>query len=317
MLGFLKKLLGLEAANRLIAPGTLGLEELARRLGVSERDLQSTGISYSVFHVSKRTGGTRTISAPAAELKAMQRRILHRLLRRLKAHPCATGFERGHSIVSNALPHARQQIIIKLDIRDFFNSIPALRIENFFRAIGWNAEAAALLTQLCTHDGSLPQGAPTSPRLSNLVNYRLDSRLFALAQFRGLAYSRYADDLTFSGSDTNATSAPRINPKTLESLERPAGRINDVIHAAKMILADEGYALHTEKKLRIARRHDRQIVTGLVVNEKVQLPRRTRRRLRAAEHRLRTTGAATLSQQQLRGWRALQNMISVQAAPAP
>src|SRR5205814_1273721 len=127
------------------------------------------------------------------------------------------------------------------------------RVERYFRHIGWNAEAAALLTKLCTYRGSLPQGAPTSPRLSNLVNLRFDARLAAIANGRGLSYSRYADDITFSG---NVTSPNASTP----------GRFNDVIHLTKVIAQDEGYALHTEKKLRIYRRHDRQIVTGIVVN---------------------------------------------------
>jgi hypothetical protein len=88
--------------------------------------------------------------------------------------------------------------------------------------------------------------------------------------------------------------------------------VNDIIHRVKQIVADDGYALHTDKKLRITRRHDRQTVTGLVVNEKVQLPRATRRWLRAVEHRLTTTGQATLSPAEVAGWRALQEMVSKQ-----
>jgi retron-type reverse transcriptase len=298
--GFFKRIFGPK-------PGPLGVDELARRLGVSERELRAIEITYHRFEVPKRTGGTRTIQAPAAPLKAMQRRILHKLLRRLKSHPCATGFERGHSIVTNAQPHVGQELVLKLDIRDFFGSTTVQRVERYLYKIGWNADAAALLLRLCTHEEALPQGAPTSPRLSNLVNHRLDARLFALAQARGLAYSRYADDMTFSGPAR--APAPATNPKTLERKAGDTYRVNDIIQKVKEIVAEEGYALHTDKKLRIARRHSRQLVTGLVVNQKVQLPRKTRRWLRAVEHRLAKTGRSTLTPQQLQGWRALQSMV--------
>ena len=261
----------------LARPGRLGVAELARRLGLTERQLRFVTVAYREFQIPKRGGGRRTILAPATPLKAVQRRVLHKLLARLAAHPCATGFERGHSIVTNALPHVGGEVVIRLDLKDFFSSTSAVRVESYFRTIGWDAEAAALLTRLCTHGGALPQGAPTSPRLSNLLNYRLDARLSALARARGAAYSRYADDLTFSGRAL-APHARRRNPKTPEKLQLPPDRINDLVHAVKGVVEAEGYTLHTAKKLRIMRRGDRKLVTGLVVNEKVNLPRTTRRR---------------------------------------
>lgn len=299
MFGFFKKLL-----SRVPAPtpaGTRGIDELCRRLGMTEQQLRAVPLAYHTFEIPKRTGGSRTIAAPDKPLKETQRLILRRVLGRLKAHLSATGFERLFSIVSNALPHVAQDVVIKLDIMDFFGSAGGRRLDNYFRAIGYNADAAALLTTLCTHEHRLPQGAPTSPRLSNLLNHRLDSRLAALADSRGLAYSRYADDITFSG------------PQTMDQA-KSAIRINDVIHLAKRILKDEGYTLHTEKKLRIAHKHDRQLVTGLVVNRKVNLPRKTRRWLRAVDHHLQTGKPATLTPQQLAGWRSLQSMIATQSA---
>jgi hypothetical protein len=183
--------------------------------------------------------------------------------------------------------------------------------------LGWFREAASLLVRLCTHDGGLPQGAPTSPRLSNLVNYRLDDALANLASSSGdsfsnpftrkllikplsqatvITYTRYADDLTFSFS-------------TDEPLW-----IHYVIRSAKKIVRREGYELHVKKKLRIHRRHDRQLVTGLVVNQRVNLPREVRRRLRAIEHHLRTGRSATLSPEQLAGWRGFLEMVRRQAS---
>src|SRR5262249_47463637 len=182
---------------------------------------------------------------------------------------------------------------------------------------GWNREAAWLLARLSTYQGGLPQGAPTSPRLSNLVNGRLDARLAKLAaysgprQYRNLrtgerivgtsnytraTYTRYADDLTFSFD-----------------ADDPQG-IHELIWQVQRIVEQEGYKLHLGKKLKIRRRHQRQLVTGLVVNERVDLPRATRRWLRAVEHRLARGGPATLTPAQLAGWRGLQQMIASQAA---
>jgi RNA-directed DNA polymerase len=149
--------------------------------------------------------------------------------------------------------------------------------------------------RLCTNRGYLPQGAPTSPRLSNLVNYGLDARLAGLAARHGAAYTRYADDMTFSFPLDDRTA------------------IRAVIRGTKAILKEHGYALHMKHKLHIRRRHQQQVVTGLVVNDAVRLPRRTRRWLRAVEHRAANGGQATLGPAQLAGWRSLQDMIDARS----
>lgn len=280
--------------RRLVSgPGKgLGVEELARRLGLSPEELQAVQPAYREFTIPKRAGGSRRIAAPAPDLKQLQRRILQRLLSRLKAHQSATGFERGRSIVTNALVHARKPVVVRMDIKDFFGSTSAKRVEAYFRAVGWSGEAARLLTRLSTHEGSLPQGAPTSPRLSNLVNVRLDARLSALARKLGAAYTRYADDITFSFSAEDRSA------------------IGAAIVTTKRVLADEGYALHQKRKLHIRRRHQQQLVTGLVVNDRPRLPRSTRRWLRAVEHHVAAGEEATLTAAQLAGWRALQSMVT-------
>ncbi len=271
------------------------LHELSQRLGMDAGELAACPIEYSVFRIPKRSGGTREISAPSASLKTFQRIVLRRLLARLKVHPAAEGFEHGRSIVTNARRHVGRSVVLHMDIQDFFGRTAERRVRDYFRGIGWDKQAAALLTRLCTHGGALPQGAPTSPRLSNLVNYVLDTRLDALAARMGAAYTRYADDLTFSFE-----------------ADRP-GAVGSVIRAVKTILDEYGYRLHTRRKLHVRREHDRQVVTGLVVNRKVQLPRPTRRRLRAVRHHLATDRTATLTPAQLAGWDALQSMIRTQA----
>ena len=184
--------------------------------------------------------------------------------------------------------------MIRLDIIDFFPSTDANRIDAYFRRIGWNAEAAALLTKLTTYESGLPQGAPTSPRLSNVVNYRLDVLLTKAAARRKGMYTRYADDLTFS--------FPKDRPKHMRG----------IVQKTRRVLKLFGYKLHTDRKLRILRSHQRQQVTGLVVNEKVQLPRATRRWLRAVRHHASAGRPCSLSPTQLAGWDALEEMIEKQ-----
>lgn len=272
------------------------LAELARRLGIEAELLRRTEPRYREFSIPKRSGGSRRILAPEDTLRDLQRLILRRVLARLKAHPCATGFERGQSIVTNARPHAGRDIVLRTDIRDFFESTSAKRVEAYFRKIGWNREAAGVLTRLCTYKGGLPQGAPTSPRLSNLVNTPLDAALASAARRHNITYTRYADDMTFSS-----------DAKEREALMRLLGFAR---HAA----GELGYTLHGGKKTRIRRRHERQLVTGLVVNNSPRLPREIRRRLRAAEHALREKGGGATSEAQLQGWRSLQSMIDRQSA---
>ncbi len=268
--------------------------ELSRRLGMDEAALRAVGATYRRFEIPKRSGGTRTIHAPDGPLKELQRCVLYRLLARLPVHPAVTGFERRHSIVTNAAHHTGKAIVLQLDIKDFFGSMSATRVEAYFRGIGWNKEAARLLRSWCTYEGGLPQGAPTSPRLSNVVNYRLDARLAACAAKYGAAYTRYADDITFSFAVDD-----RLAMRT-------------VLYLAGRIVEDEGYELHRKRKCHIRRRHQRQMVTGLVVNERPRLPRETRRWLRAVEHHHATDRPSTVTPGQLQGWRALGMMVETQ-----
>ncbi len=276
----------------------LAVPELARRLGMPERELRSFEPRYRRATIPKRSGGVRELLVPDDATKQLQRSLLHRLLRRLRAHPAAHGFERGRSIVTNALPHAGRAVVLRADIVDFFPSTSAERVDAYFRRVGWDAEAAALLTRLTTHEGGLPQGAPTSPRLSNLVNFHLDAVLAAFAARRRAAYTRYADDISISFAK-----------------DRPR-RVRGALQKVRAVLKAKGYRMHGRKKLSIRRRHQRQVVTGLVVNDHVALPRRTRRLLRAMRHRLATTGSATLIEAQLQGWTALEGMVRRQSAQA-
>lgn len=269
----------------------LGTAELARRLDVAEEELRGLQPYYRAHRIPKRSGGTRRLLVPDDATKELQRRILRRLLARLRAHPSACGFETGKSILDNARPHVGRAVVVKMDVEDFFPTTTDARIDAYFRRVGWNGEAAALLTRLTTSAGGLPQGAPTSPRLANLVNFQLDARLARRAKrFKG-AYTRYADDITFS--------FPRDYPR----------KVRGTIQITRQTLRALGYRMHARKKLSIRRRHQRQLVTGLVVNEKVQLPRETRRWLRAVRHHVATGRPTTLTETQLQGWLAFAAMV--------
>ncbi|MCC6491176.1 MAG: RNA-directed DNA polymerase [Candidatus Hydrogenedentes bacterium] len=280
--------------KRLFSGSGYDVAELARRLNVSEEVLRSIQPSYHEFDIAKKSGGQRRIAAPSPDLKDLQRRILRRVLGRLRAHTSVTGFERGYSIVSNAACHVGRAVVVQMDIENFFPSTTAKRVEEYFRKIGWNRDASALLSHLCTHKGALPQGAPTSPRLSNVVNFGMDARLRGLADKHGAVYTRYADDLTFSFAQDDREDTSMV------------------IRRTKAILKDYGYRIHHKRKLHIRRRHQRQVVTGLTVNTRVSLPREVRRRLRAVEHHLAEGRPASMSAESLKGWHAFRQMVERQ-----
>jgi RNA-directed DNA polymerase len=231
--------------------------DLAAWLKVPEADLRawltdsapwSRGYDYTRFTIPKRHGGVRQIEAPGDKLKDLQRRVLRRLLNPLRAHPAATGFVRGRSIVHNARPHVGRGVVINLDLADFFPTITAERVAQCFRARGWNAEAATILSRICTNEGRLPQGAPTSPALSNLVCRKLDVRLAALAAYHKGSYTRYADDITISLPALGRNKRLRPKPKGRPPLaQRPAGPSRSLLTLVRQIIEAEGF--HIQMKM--------------------------------------------------------------------
>jgi RNA-directed DNA polymerase len=270
--------------------GTMGAEVLAARLEMTVAQLRAFGPRYREFDVPKRGGGRRRIAAPDRGTRDLQRRIARRVLPVSSSHAAAYGFVRGRSMVDHARRHSGKAVVLRMDLRDFFNATTAERVRRYLRWV-WDEEAADLLTALTTHRGSLPQGAPTSPTLSNLVNRRLDARMAAFAARHGVTYSRYADDITFSLDADDA----RL--------------VRTLIRFSKKVVAESGYQLHQRRKLHVRRRHQRQLVGGLVVNGVPRLPRERRRWLRAVEHRFAIGSAATISEAQLQGWRAYRAMV--------
>jgi retron-type reverse transcriptase len=245
-------------------------------------------------------------------LKLLQKRVYNKLLRGFRAHEAVTGFAPGRSIVDSARPHANRAAVINLDLQDFFPSISAERVVRAWRGIGWNKESARILANICTCEKRLPQGAPTSPALSNLVCRKLDVRLTALMQLKRINghYSRYADDLTFSFDTFGGRKRRRKTAVTPDNEARGTNRT--VLRVIREIIEDEGFRIQKKKRVRVQRAHQRQTATGLVVNATVNLPREVRRKIRAMQHRKKLRKLTTVQQQELSGWEALQQMILTQ-----
>ena len=255
-----------------VTPGEL--EWFADLKGLNRKSGKSALGHYSYRLAAKRSGDFRMIEAPKTRLKLLQRQILTEILDKIPAHEAAHGFVKGRSIQSFAAPHVGQRVVLRMDLRDFFPSIFAARIQAFFRTAGYPDAIASFLCGICTHAvpemvwrehrellgvekafelrrlyarRHLPQGAPTSPSLANLCAYRLDARLAGVARSAGATYTRYADDLAFSGGD---------------AFNRQVERFSDLVGA---ILLEEGFQPHF-RKTRIMRQGARQRLAGMVVN---------------------------------------------------
>lgn len=217
---------------------------------------------YREFRLPKRRGGWRTIAAPYPALLECQRWVLEHILTKAPIHDAAHGFRLGRSIITNARMHVGAAHILKLDLEEFFPSIPLPRVVAVFRRLGYPGNVSFYLAALCTLSGALPQGAATSPCLSNAVVWKMDSRLAGLAQTLDLQYTRYADDLTFSG--------PRISVKTAEIVAS--------------IVSEEGFRVNSGKT-HLCRGEGKRVVTGIsVAGDKLRVPRGFRRRVRQETH---------------------------------
>ncbi|WP_262273409.1 retron St85 family RNA-directed DNA polymerase [Microvirga yunnanensis] len=212
---------------------------------------------YRHYSIPKRSGGERKIAEPLPSLKEIQHWILSNILNKISVHPAAKAFCAGKSIKENARFHKSQKTVLTIDIKDFFPSIGAGRVFNVYRSLGYSSQVASALTDLSCLERQLPQGAPSSPALSNIVCLTLDRRLFGFARKNNLRYTRYADDMTFSGNEIGS----------------------DEIDFVYKVISKSGFEPNLQKT-RVLRLNQRQIVTGVVVNEKLQAPRELRRKLR-------------------------------------
>lgn len=237
---------------------------------------------YRSFEIPKRSGGTRRIDAPRGQLRALQRTALREILSKVAVHDAAHGFVPGRSTVTNAAPHLGRALVLKFDLQNFFPTITYWRVVGLLASLGYDVDTglqviedesravAPVLARLLTYRedsrqfgaGYAPQGAPTSPAISNLVCRGLDGRLSGLAARIGGTYTRYADDLTFSMD------------------REPEGGLGRFRWWIDGICQQEGFLLN-RGKFRVLRASRRQQITGVVVNESLRVPREVRRQVRA------------------------------------
>ena len=279
--GDLAKWLGLD-------PGELRWFADLKGLGYKAGEPRLRHYHYRVM--AKRFGSVRLIEAPKPRLKDLQLQILRWILEKVPPHPAVHGFVKGRSIQTFVAPHVGQRVVLRMDLRDFFPTLGGVRIQNLFRTLGYPEAVADLLGGICTNAtprdvwdqiagevdvvglgelrrlyarAHLPQGAPTSPALANLSFYRTDCRLSALARAAGAEYSRYADDLAFSGGEVFERSVERFG-----------------VHVAAVIL-EEGFRVN-HRKTRVMRQGVRQHLAGLVTNAHANVMRHDFDRLKAA-----------------------------------
>lgn len=246
---------------------------------------------YRYRWLKKSSGRLRLIEMPKTRLRLIQRRLYDELLAVLPVHSAAHGFRRGHSIITALSPHTQRRAVLHMDINEFFPSIESRRVNALFRTVGYPEEVARLLAGLCTNSapaeileselvaGShshrslssryeaphLPQGAPTSPALANLLARRLDSRLAGLARACHAQYTRYADDLVFSGDEPFIRVLRRFRVQVCS------------------ILLDEGFQIQS-RKTRVMFSSQRQQVAGLVLNDRLNTTRQSFDQLKAILH---------------------------------
>ena len=295
--------------------------DLARGLGISVGQLRHFSTHrerdraphYVTYGIKKRSGGLRIIHAPKRRLKAILRSLDRELVSRLPVSEHAHGFVKQRSVKTGAEVHVGKPVLLRLDLKDFFPSVTAARVRGFFIALGYGYPVAATLAVLVTEplrqpvviDGAkffVPvgprtcvQGAPTSPGICNAILRRMDRRLAGLARQRGFSYTRYADDLTFSGPS-----------------EEAAHRLR---RAVERVIREEGFELNAAKT-QVMTRGGRQIVTGVTVNSVLGLSRRARRRIRAELHHASREGADAQRRARLTGMLAWVHMLNPEQAAA-
>ncbi|PXA74279.1 hypothetical protein DMC25_25720 [Caulobacter sp. D4A] len=239
---------------------------------------------YQQFDIAKSGKKVRSISAPDKRLKHLQRQIAPLLDSLYRVRHPVHGFVANKSVKTNAQAHLRKRFILNLDLKDFFPSITEGRIGGLLQSIGIDSRVADIIARLCTNDGRLPQGAPTSPVLSNMICFRQDKQLMSFAKENRCIYTRYADDITFSSDQPMAA--------LFESAVPSPGRFPPdlLVTRLRAIFMANGFEINADKT-HYADRHSRRMVTGLKVNELINVDRRYVRNIRAALYSVRTLGA--------------------------
>lgn len=243
-------------------PVIIGINHLASMMQLDAVTLKRMVVSshsfYHSFTIPKRKGGVRQIDAPYPSMMRAQRWIYHEILSKIAISPLATGFIPHHSIKDNASAHLCQRCLLMLDVKDFFPSIKWYKVYAVFKNLGYPKNIAQYLASLCCLNGHAPQGAVTSPALSNIIARRLDARIAGLAKRYKVNYTRYADDITFSG-------------------ERISRRFQSFVNK---IVEEDGFKINQDKTRFIKGKHQK-IVTGISISEdKLTVPKSKRREIR-------------------------------------
>ncbi len=221
---------------------------------------------YTTYSIPKKSGKTRIICQPSKKLKGFQSWILVNVLDKTKVSNSCKGFEKKSSTLDNAIPHKGANTILTLDLKDFFPNITSKQVFNIFKTLGYNDLISTIFTNICTYKGFLPQGSPCSPKLANLCAWKLDLRIQGYVGKRGINYTRYADDLSFSG--LNPANVVRIIPMISKIIESENFIINNL-------------------KTRIASSARAKIVTGLVISdENIGIGKKKYKNVRAKIHHL-------------------------------
>lgn len=271
----------------LIPPELASEAALLAHIGVSPAELKKiwwfAHRMYSQFNISKRSGKVRTITAPDRRLKIIQRKLAPLLDGLYRLRNPVHGFVLGRSVKSNAEAHGRRRFVINLDLQDFFPTITEKRVYGLLRALAVDQRVSEIVARLCCYMGHLPQGAPTSPVLSNMICYRLDTELLQIAKSVRAIYTRYADDITFSSYQP---------PSLLFDTAVPAvGKFPPSVLAPQLreVFKNNGFEVNLDKA-HYADRNSRRMVTGVKINAGLNVDRRYVRHIRAILHSVEKLG---------------------------
>jgi len=234
---------------------------------------------YKTFEIPKRSGGVRQISTPRTSLKIIQWRLNQVLQAVYDPKPSAHGFVPNKNIVTNAQAHAKKRYVLNLDLEDFFPSINFGRVRGMFMGVPYqlNSNVATVLAQICCHNNQLPQGAPTSPTITNMICAKMDSQLQRLAKACKATYTRYGDDITFS---TTLKEFPESLAKVVPEEGEEKVTLGEPLLG---IIAENGFQIN-ENKIRLQTKGNHQEVTGLTTNQFPNVDRKFVRQIRAMLH---------------------------------
>ena len=240
---------------------------------------------YKEFFVKSKSGKPRRINAPDRRLKMLQRNIAPLLDQIYSPRNSVHGFVMDRSVITNASSHLRRNFVVNLDVEKFFPSISENRVSGLLKALGVDENVSAIIARICTNQGVLPQGAPTSPVLSNMICFKMDKDLLKLSKAARCIYTRYADDITFSSYQ---------KPDLLFGAGVPqTGKFTPQLLASEIsaVFTNNGFKLNADK-CQYADKHSRRIVTGLKINSGLNVDRRFVRNIRAALYSVETMGFA-------------------------